>query len=1337
MAEKKQVFTPAGGLNQDDSIVCPSRDTAGRSLFGLGDYRYALNSRIGSSRSDNFGDLETIKATQEVTNYLRKTQVFTNPYFEGSLSPWTQLDDGPGFTPWTWSGGYAIFTVTSLAAFTTKVLYQTPLTLIAGSTATIKIKYEVLFPPDGATFKIVFLNGASVISEETIKSGTIVSFEETVSLVIPATCDGIGIRMSGTNPNGILSFVGAVKFALATVWSTGTAPVGTEKTIGKLEDKEFLKKYYCNWNSNGDHTLRVYDYSTDTIYELMRWSGFGWSSTSFVKMAKLDNWLGMTDRENPPRLIDVDTIADLFTTLDTDFREFHISFCKWAPAAPPIPRVYYDNVTNNWEKLKNKTVQFSFRYVYNGNLKSTWSPISKAAVTPGSSGSFYASRTITAIEVEIRGSILDDPGASVEYNYFGHDDIKFLSAVQYIEVAFREGELDVWRLWKRVYQGNGTFAALHYFNGDYDGRPISDEDFNQPFDTVPFLAGTIEAIDNRFVFGDCLDELEQAEGVDVDDVDNVTDPIVDWSSSSPGQFPQFAATPRNKLLRLNALSRFNLKARGKYKAGIIFQHHTGFRSLVYTPDNFIFEIDPTSPYRLNALTFSIPESFVPPSWATSYQIVRTNVLNIDYFMVGMANKFYPLLDNPNQLIGLTNLPTNVKDRLNSSFQNTNLVNGYEVAASIEKAQKPKIHQAILKFLPKEQRDKLNKGFFDDTLNISGMPKSMADRLKRFPQVSSLLNELRETTQSVLANSARIYIDLNNWFNAAKSSPTVDRKISKLYYNFRQGDRVRFYGSTSASPSSSSQLQIYDVEILEFTGTGLIIEKPEGILSIPTEVSPYNVSGFDIEIYTPKISGVSDFLFYEVGEWYPILYPGTDDRDFAKRDWVYTNNAAITLSQYGPFDVFHKMPLFYGDCFNVNKPAIYRDFTPLQSSVPVSMSPDPNYTYGFWETNVGRPSIAYFDLPVSRFKPTMARFGGKILEESNVNAINRFRDSDQKVFPSEYGRIRDLVNTSNAQVESVGSILLAIGEREAWSIYVNRTTLEDLSGNTQVSVSDQVLGSYNTLLGSHGTLNPESISFERGRVYWWDAIDGTWVRYGRDGLTEISGYKMRNWFRELAALLSPAYATDVKPTVISGYDTYNDELVIFLDHSTLPSTFRDYANYKGAMFSEEDTRWKSIHNYTPELFGKVGTLLLSFRGGKLYKHEQGSSYTTFYDVKYDAYIEPIFNEEAVNIKSWQDIAITATDGWSVERVLSEYRGLRTKQSSRIPLASFDVKEDTYYAQFKNNLNSVNVNDPIVNGEKMRSKAIQVLLKLDPAVVTLSLLHYVTIGSIDSPKNPVNL
>jgi hypothetical protein len=190
----------------------------------------------------------------------------------------------------------------------------------------------------------------------------------------------------------------------------------------------------------------------------------------------------------------------------------------------------------------------------------------------------------------------------------------------------------------------------------------------------------------------------------------------------------------------------------------------------------------------------------------------------------------------------------------------------------------------------------------------------------------------------------------------------------------------------------------------------------------------------------------------------------------------------------------------------------------------------------------------------------------------------------------------------------------------------------------------------------------------------------------------------------------------------------------MNHSSLPSTFRDYATYKGAMFSEEDLRWKSIHSYQPETFAKVTNQLLSFVGGSLYTHESSGTYSTFYGTKRDVYIEPVFNEVMKNMKSWQNMAVVATHGWGAERLLSEYRGAKTKQQSSISLTQFEQKEDAYYASIPNDINTPVVSIPIINGNKMRSKALRCLMKLDPSVITLSLLHYIEAGVIDSPKNP---
>lgn len=1322
---REQVRTPAGGMNQDDSMVTPSKDNAGRSAFETGDWRYALNARIGSSHSDSFGDLENIRGTVEVTDYSVYDSLVSNPDFTAGLSPWLQTGGG---TAWTASGNKARIFIITTSPVTSSILYQA----ISPTKTTIHIAFKcsmVAGFSNGVTLSVVFLNGTTVISTQRInKFGINLAETGSLQVTIPSGCNAVGVQMEAL---GTTTSVFDLDYFRVNGFMSGGRPAGTDKVIGRYEDKEFLRLYYAVYNSSGNHCIRCYEKSVGKIFEILQWSGLSFGSAFFLKLAKLDNWSALTDRNNNPRLIDVDTTSQLFFELGSDFREFHISFHKWAPVMPPVLRRYYDGSTNNVEKLENKVFQFSYRYIYKGYLRSCWSPSSVGANSCRFIGGLGG---ITAIEVYAPGVLLDDPEAAVEYNYFNHDNIKFTAAVIGIEYAYRESQLDLWRIFKTVdvAESGNTLAR---FSGPANGTPVATADFNQLFDTVPFLAGTVEAIDNRFVFGDCLDEQEPAQkpiltNIGVAQTQAITSADI-WNTTLASQFSSLSTAHKNEIIARNGVSRWSFKSRGLYKLAISYMYPQGWISAGYTTDEWSYEI-PTSQNiseTENALTFKFADSFKPPNGAVAYQILRTNCLNIDYFMFGVVNEFIPLIDNPNQVIDTASLPQNIKDRLRQHFENSRTVNGYELTAEIQK------EEIGLNFfdrlrLPSDQQAKnlLRKNLF------------LQDYLRTNPIFHKIGPEVRNTQQTnVVSSCSRILININNWYNSSfkDAGKTQNNPMNNLYYNFREGDRVRFVASTVATPNNS-QKQIYDVPILEFTGTSLIIEKPEGVLWLPKNDAYIDgLTDYTIEVYTPKIPQEEDYLYYETGEWFPILYPGTDDRDWSKKDWTYTNNAAVTGATYGDVTVFSKYPFNKGDCSFFNK-TVYRnrDDSGL-NNVNVrtnSMNQNRNETYAEWERGDGRPNFAYRQLPVVKFKPTQARFGLQIVEESFINNLNRFLDENQFIYPSEYGRIRDLINTANAQVESTGSILLAVGEREAWSIYVNRTTIEDLSGRTQVALSNKVLGSYNTLLGGQGTLNPESISIYNGNVYWWNVLNGVWVRYGRNGLSEISFYKMRNWFRELAALITDSYQTTDVPLVISEYDPYNEEVVTFIDHAGLPETFRGYENYKGAMFSEADTRWKSCHNYTPERMAKVGIQLISFKNGSLYLHEQSDTHSTFYGTKHDVQWEPVFNDDLAMKKVWQALGYIATDRWSAERILSEYRGVKAKQETRIKMDNFIPKEDNFYSEIPRDANTPNITAPYVEGQMMRSKAIQVLLQLDPALVTRSLMSYAMAECADSPKNP---
>jgi hypothetical protein len=1293
MANKEDLlneFTPSGGMNTDDSICAPTLGLEGGvSLFQNGDYRYALNMRIGSSRDDSFGDGQPIKSTRKVQKYYRQTSLFTNSHFTSSLSPW-QTIHGPGIGDWIWFDNHAISGVVS-----GDIIYQ-PISAVGD----VRIRYSYTMPAGTVTnfvLEAVFLSGTteigSVVLTTELTPDSYVTKEITVTL--PPGCDGLGFRVSAVIVlYGIFSFDFIESYSM----EESTIPSGTNKTIGTLVDYEFLRVYESVYNSNNNHVLRYYDLRTDSIYEMVRWSGFNWASNTFVSMAKLDNWLALAERGNNPRLVDTEEITETFLELGSEFREFHIAFAKWAPVDSPSVQFHYDGSTDNSEKFKGKAIQFSYRYIYKGNLRSSWSDGSPVcSVVYDDDGKTV--RPMTGINVKMVGMFIDQIGAAVQYNYFNHDDIKCLMAIDKIEIAYRDSQYGVWKMWKTITPT--TTAQL--FTMEAANTPIATQDIVPPYDTVPIKAGCVTAIDNRFIFSDVLEELSPSATPVIEDVgvsveDNSDD---SWLSQDGASFSALTGPQQTMLSERNSISIRTFKSRGLYNLGIEFKAKDGRKSLAYTADNWIYEIpkiNPGSADDIFALQFKFASEYVPPIDAVSYRIVRTNCTNINAFLMGRCNWITPLIDDPTTLVN--NVPKTDNDlasALRDQLFNMALVTGKD---------------------------------YDDALAV----------LENNPVYNPVAKFLRRTSTALAYNSAsRLFIDIRNWWSAARSlaDGSTNYPLNNLYYNYRPGDRVRFLGSEDPSPTLPVDVKVYDVKILEFTGDALIVEKPKGLQWAVDDSVAVGGGYYIVEVYTPSQDKPENYLLHDVGEWYPVLYPGTDQRAWSKSDWTYSSNATVTATVYGDFTVFNRMPFFLGDCAYIWK-SIYHDI--IGASVPVyttevtSMNPDQDNTYGRWERGGFRPTLGYNTLPVSKFKPTMSRFTGKIVEESSINNLNRMREEDNFIYPSEYGRIRNMTSISNPQLESAGAILLMIGERETWSVYVNRTTLQDLSGRSQVALSDKLLGSFNVLNGSHGTFNPESLTVDKTRAWYWDAIHGSWIRYGRDGLTAVSDNKMRNWFKEIGDLLFTKYDDDSRPKVVSGYDAFNEELLTVIDHPDLPATFRTYDHYKGSMFSEVDKRWKSCHTYNPDMFAHIGNKLLIMQGGEVFVHEEGESYRTFFDVVQPVRIEPVFNIGMQTMKNWHNLFLVSTHKWYGERLQSEFRGSKTIQMTNVQLQLFEDLEDVYAAGILNDVNSGAGN--VIDGDKMRSKAIQILLRLDDEVVTRSLLHYVIAGYTMSAKKMIN-
>jgi hypothetical protein len=1076
-------------------------------------------------------------------------------------------------------------------------------------------------------------------------------------------------------------------------WAAGAAPVGTNTAINKYEDKSQNKIYYFVQNSNGDDMILMFVKYERKIYELCKWSLFNFDATKFISCCKISKYLIFTDYNNAPRMVDTEDIFRLRYTMAANFSEYHISFAKWAPLMPPLVTAI---TTETNDFMKTGTFQFSYRYVYSGGFKSTLAP-------PSIWSSNHILGNMYVFKITLPGYIYDKEND----DFFTHGQSKFYEFVDYIELVYRESPIAPWKLFQRhkttstaienqefTFKNNGNIAIIPAVEG------------SSYFDSVPLLSGACEAIDNRPMFADNLDEFDVPEFEVEDVVVHNTNRSNTWNFLGTG-FPGLSPTMQAIKTRQALIQQFSYKPRGIYKAGIVYHHYTGRTWLAISPSNWIYQIpadvstvNPQAFDLFYALGFNIPSGVTPPLDAVGYSIVRTNALNFEFFIEGVCNDI--------KYLGKTTTP------------DASLAADYKTT--------PASVQAVIN----DRNNASNPSSNDDLSRITA---------------TAYREDVSVTT---LALASRIYFDCNNWINSSKANlaGTSSRQSNDLFYNFRKGDRIRF---TVFDPSGGPLLKWYDEEIIEFTGRGFVINKPTDLVSFPKIAdASWDPAFQQVEVYRLKdFNPEETVLFYEIGEYYPITQPGTAGRDFAKRDFRYVDNATVTGELIGDslYPIYHKMPVIAGDIWCVTKGFNFDYATAASGKTGVSsitqfsqMNQDPKNAGGIWNHNNGRSFVGYEYLPTQFRKETQIRFGNKFLEDSLFIGINTFREQNQFIYPGEYGRIRSLVNTSNAQVESVGNVLVVIGEDESWSVYVNRTTLEDLSGRSQVSISDKVLGSFNTLLGSHGTLNPESVSKDSGRVIWWNAKRGVWVRYSRDGLTEFSKYGMKNWFKDLSDLLINYYYSGTAPKVISSFDDYHEEWIMRFDHAELPASFKGYTSYKCPSFSERpaDKAWKPFFDYAPDIFGSMDNEVYSIIGVKVHIHEVGADFGSIYGVKKDAYIEPVSNQEERKNKVWRAVMVESSDKWEFPSIKGDWRSnVATQQESRILLANVEKKEDTYLAVIQKDMNTPNAASPeagVAQGEAMRSKALTMLMRLDPSVDYLSVLNFIIVTYDESPLNP---
>jgi len=360
--------------------------------------------------------------------------------------------------------------------------------------------------------------------------------------------------------------------------------------------------------------------------------------------------------------------------------------------------------------------------------------------------------------------------------------------------------------------------------------------------------------------------------------------------------------------------------------------------------------------------------------------------------------------------------------------------------------------------------------------------------------------------ATFSSGTRVLLNISNIVLYTNIYPSADFEIDLTSPTLR----IRFIKDYNGN----RYLDYYDFKVLKSDGA-LYIEKEFSM----GEIFP----GTLIEIYN-EISEVEDEdeIYYEFGECFDvkesngIKYHGglTQDQD----PLLPSTNPATGSFRTG--DTYYRLRGI-----------------PEGGANQISYIDDDGASdfYKSEVESIGRANAIDSDA-AQLWKTNQIRHSLKYIPDSKINGFSTFYALNFQALPIEYGDINKLQLAAN--------VLLSIHEFRWVSNYIEESIVRKQGGSDDLVASTDVFGSFRAAKGISGTINQESVVEYKGNVYSFDKNKGVVNRWGADGLTIISDYKMKDYFSDKAKEILNLETKGVVPHKILGvYDSKFNEYIL--------------------------------------------------------------------------------------------------------------------------------------------------------------------------------------------------
>ena len=175
--------------------------------------------------------------------------------------------------------------------------------------------------------------------------------------------------------------------------------------------------------------------------------------------------------------------------------------------------------------------------------------------------------------------------------------------------------------------------------------------------------------------------------------------------------------------------------------------------------------------------------------------------------------------------------------------------------------------------------------------------------------------------------------------------------------------------------------------------------------------------------------------------------------------------------------------------------------------------------GFNNVETGYGARAFLDEeePVQQHRFNALIYSGIFNSRTGINRTNEFPSGSviTKAANPEFGSIQKLYAEETN--------LIVLQENKCSRALIDKDTIYTSEGGTQTLPQGVVIGQITPYHGEYGiSKNPESFAIYAFRKYFVDRNRNAVLRLSHDGITEISEYGMRDWFRDNLANMNDLY-----------------------------------------------------------------------------------------------------------------------------------------------------------------------------------------------------------------------